>query len=112
MPLKSTCFKKLGFIKFNSSILKNSEFILTIEIEKHVLKDEANYSYILDLRERDKSSDAVKIKYEKLEKLREKIEFIEESTWANIWMKDLLEFEEAANKQLSEGFNVEKLIYS
>lgn len=109
---QETTLEKHGFVKFNSSILKNSEFIPTLEIEKSVLHGSANYSYILDLRERDKSLDSIKAKKEKLETLHDKIEFMEESTWANIWMKDLLDFEVVANNQLEEGFAVEKLVYS
>ena len=88
--------QEAGYLAINSSRFDKIADIPTKEISTAITTN-ANYSYLLDLRDRDKLEDSNKKRYERLELLRKELEYVTrdggEFPGSHIWNEELDELE-------------------
>lgn len=83
------------FIKFNKSLLLQPKYTKAADLEKFILGPEhgASYKYIDDITISNKSKRGIAKLQEELEKLRKQLEDLLNTTWKEIWSKEIDEVE-------------------
>jgi DNA topoisomerase II len=78
-----------GFIKFNSSTLRNPKYVKNENLEYSVKVDGANYSYIDSITINMKSKRSISAIKLEIEKLTKELSRIKSVTWKELWLTEI-----------------------